>query len=115
VAFIDAHRKTFGVAPICRVLSQHGCPIAPRTYYAHHTRPVSARSVRDEQVVAAIRTVHADSHHRYGARKVYHQLARDGGVDGEPVARCTVERLMRSTVHRATGSPSTPPSRANWW
>ena len=24
----------FGVEPICRVLSEHGCPIAPSTYYA---------------------------------------------------------------------------------
>ena len=34
----------------------------------------------------------------YGARKMAHQLRRDGvtGLDGAPVARCTVERLMRS-------------------
>jgi putative transposase len=52
--------------------------------------------VGDERVLAAIRRVHADSNHLYGARKVYHQLVRAGGVDGEPVARCTVERLMRA-------------------
>ncbi|MBW0101009.1 IS3 family transposase [Pseudonocardia sp. KRD291] len=33
----------------------------------------------------------------YGARKMWHQLRRDGvtGQGGGPVARCTVERLMR--------------------
>ena len=30
IAFIDAHRATYGVEPICRVL-----PIAPSTYHAH--------------------------------------------------------------------------------
>jgi putative transposase len=35
VAFIDEHRDRFGgVEPICRVLTQHGCKIAPSTYYA---------------------------------------------------------------------------------
>ena len=31
--FIDAHRATYGVEPICRVL-----PIAPSTYYEHRAR-----------------------------------------------------------------------------
>ena len=31
IAFIDDHRETYGVEPICRVL-----PIAPSTYHAHH-------------------------------------------------------------------------------
>jgi putative transposase len=39
IAFIDAHRSRFGVEPICRVLSQHGVKVAPRTYYAAKTRP----------------------------------------------------------------------------
>ena len=33
-AFIADHRDRFGVAPICRALSEHGVPIAPRTFYA---------------------------------------------------------------------------------
>ena len=31
--FIDEHRETYGVEPICRVL-----PIAPSTYHAHAAR-----------------------------------------------------------------------------
>ena len=32
--FIDGHRARFGVEPICRVLTEHGCPIAPSACYA---------------------------------------------------------------------------------
>jgi putative transposase len=95
-AFIDAHRARFGVAPICRVLTEHGCPIAPETYYAHRRRPASARSCRDARVLAEIERVYAASDRLYGARKVYRQLLREGGVDGVAVACCTVERLMRT-------------------
>lgn len=41
-AFIDAHHARFGVVPICRVLTEHGCPIAPNTYYAARSRGPSA-------------------------------------------------------------------------
>jgi putative transposase len=94
-AFIDEVRDRFGVEPICRVLSEHGCPIAPSTYYAAHARPPSARSVMDAALLAEIVRVHSDpqiGRGLYGARKVWHQLRREGIT----VARCTVERLMRA-------------------
>jgi hypothetical protein len=31
--YIEANKQVYGVAPICRVLTEHGCPIAPSTYY----------------------------------------------------------------------------------
>lgn len=95
IAFIDAERRRFGVEPICRVLSQHGCKIAPSTYYAARTRPLSKRRVRDAELVDVITGVWADplkGRRVAGARKMWHLLRRDGVV----VARCTVERLMRS-------------------
>jgi putative transposase len=97
-AFIDAHRETFGVAPICRVLSQHGVPIAPETYCARRRRPPSTRAGRDELVPAEIIRVYTAARGGlYRARKVYHQLRREGVlVAGTPMARCTVERLMRT-------------------
>ncbi|MGH3550382.1 MAG: IS3 family transposase [Pseudonocardiaceae bacterium] len=98
VAFIQAHRDRFGVEPICRVLTEHGVKIAPSTYYAARNRPPSARRVRDEAVLAEITRVHSDpdiGRGLYGARKVWHQLRREDGVDGAPVPRCAVERLMR--------------------
>ena len=91
MAFIDAHRGRFGVEPICRVLTEHGCKIAPNTYWAHRKRPPSARAVRDELLKAEIARVHADNLSVYGADKVWAQLNREG----TRVARCTVERLMR--------------------
>jgi putative transposase len=91
VRFIAGHKARFGVEPICRVLSQHGCPIAPSTYYDARARPPSARARRDERLRAAISRVHQDNYGVYGARKVWLELNRQG----IPVARCTVERLMR--------------------
>lgn len=99
MAFIDGHRGRFGVEPICRVLTEHGVPIAPSTYYAHRRRPLSARSVRDARLLPEITRVHSDpqiGRGLYGARKVWHQLRREGGVGGLAVPRCQVERLMRA-------------------
>ena len=102
--FIDEHRHDrvegaggdpgweFGVEPICRVLTEHGCKIAPSTYWAALKRPPSERVVRDVELTAAIRRVHAANYGVYGARKVWRQLNREQ----VPVARCTVERLMRA-------------------
>ena len=89
--FISEQKNRFGVEPICRVLTQHGCQIAPSTYYDAARRAPSARAVRDERLKAMISRVHQDNYGVYGARKVWLQLNREG----TPVARCTVERLMR--------------------
>jgi putative transposase len=92
VRFIGENRARFGgVQPICRVLAQHGCQIAPSSYYAVKARPRSARAVRDEQLLADIHRIHAANYGVYGARKVWRELRREG----IQVARCTVERLMR--------------------
>ena len=85
IAYIDAHKERFGVEPICEQL-----PIAPSTYYAAKSRPQSARAVRDEGLKPEIQRVHRDNFGVYGARKVWLQLCREGN----PVARCTVARLM---------------------
>ncbi len=91
VAFIDEHRHRFGVEPICRVLSEHGCKIAPNTYWVARKRPPSARAMRDEELRSEILRVWGDNLEVYGADKVWTQLNREG----IRVARCTVERLMR--------------------
>ena len=46
-AFTSEHRASFGIAPIWGVLTEHGCAIAPRTYYAHLRRAPSKRSLWD--------------------------------------------------------------------
>lgn len=48
VDYLDDHVQRFGVVPICRVLSERGIPIAPSTYYAQRTRPVSDAELADE-------------------------------------------------------------------
>jgi|SRR5690625_153526 len=83
-----------GPVPICRVLTEHGCKIAPQTYYAFKKRPPSARSVRDAQLIVEIERVFWDrklGRGISGARKIWRLLQREGIT----VARCTVERLMR--------------------
>ncbi len=92
VSFIDAHRKVYGVEPICRVL-----PIAPSTYHTHVARRVeptrrSARAQRDEALGPEVRRVFEENFRVYGVRKVWRQLRREGF----DVARCTVARLMRA-------------------
>jgi hypothetical protein len=92
VSFIDAHRDVYGVEPICAQL-----PIAPSQYYEHKAREVDPqqrppRLRRDEALLPQIRRVHEENFGVYGARKVWRQLDREQIV----VARCTVERLMRS-------------------
>ena len=90
VAFIDAHREVYGVEPICALL-----PIAPSTTSAsrHAARPDRRRrGQRDEALMPEIRRVSTENFAVYGARKVWRQMKREDFV----VARCTVERLMRS-------------------
>jgi len=91
-SFIDDRREAYGVEPICSVL-----PIAPSTYYerkAQQADPsrLSARAKRDAALSVEIERVWKQNRRGYGARKVWHQLGREG----IPVALCTIERLMRS-------------------
>ena len=85
----------WGVEPICAVLSEylgeHGVRIAPSTYYEYLRREPTSREQRDEVLKVEIARVHRENFGVYGARKVWLQLNREG----IPVARCTVERLMR--------------------
>jgi putative transposase len=85
--------------PICRVLRQHGVPIAPRTYWAHRSRPPSRRAVADAaltEILAGICEPDARGRRKpeslYGSLKMWEYLNRLGIT----VARCTVERLMRA-------------------
>jgi putative transposase len=91
VRFIDEQKDVFGAGPICRVLTQHGAPIAPSTYYAAKSRPASARAVRDAQLKSEIARVWKENYEVYGADKIWLELNRQG----TGVARCTTERLMR--------------------
>jgi len=106
VDYIDEHRDSLGVEPICQVLSKAGTQIAPSTYYAAKTRAPPARSASDALTRGLIERVHADNYSVYGARKVHAELHRQG----HPVARCTVQRLMRQAGLRGTTRAKGPPT-----
>jgi putative transposase len=91
VAFINDHKERFGVEPICRVLSEHGCKIAPSTFYDNINRQASKQKLRDAEMIALIEKARQERFVKlFGARKMWLHL-RSLGHD---VARCTVERLM---------------------
>jgi putative transposase len=92
ITYIDDHKDRYGVEPICKVL-----PIAPSTYYEHKAIERdpdrrSTRAKRDDMLKPEIERVWLGNFRVYGARKVWLQLNREA----IEVARCTVERLMRT-------------------
>ncbi|MGZ4436193.1 MAG: IS3 family transposase [Nocardioidaceae bacterium] len=97
--FIVEQRGRFGVAPICRALKDHlQLQIAPRTFYAWLHRSPSKRALWETtitEILAGYYEPDEVGHKRpeslYGAVKMWAHLQRQG----IPVARCTVERLMR--------------------
>tara|TARA_R110001599_G_scaffold161454_1_gene350095 strand:+ start:8594 stop:8995 length:402 start_codon:yes stop_codon:yes gene_type:complete len=87
-------RAQLGVESICSQL-----PIAPSTYYHHKALEADPerradRYRQDDFLTAEIQRVWEENFCIYGARKVWRQLRREG----DNVARCTVERLMRGVV-----------------
>jgi putative transposase len=84
--YIDDHRDRFGVEPICTVLQ-----VAPSTYYAAKSRPLSERGRQDAALKPEMVRVHAANFGVYGARKLWRQLRREG----IPVGRDRIARLMR--------------------
>ncbi len=107
--YIDQHRDTLGVEPICQVLA-----VAPSTYYAARSRPPSARAIADEVLKPEISRVHTANFEVYGVRKVWRQLCREGiGVGRDRVARlmddlalrgATRTRRIRTTVPAAVAT-----------
>ena len=99
------------------MLTEHGTPIAPSTFYDARTRR-SGRVVRDEHLKVEVSRIWDANYGVYGARKVWLTLNRERPVEAPPIARCTVERLMselglvgavRGKVKRTTISdPRTP-------
>ena len=102
-AFIDEHRDRFGVVPICRALAVQGVQIAPRTYWAHRSSAPSKRALWDTtitEILAGFYEPDADGKRPpeclYGSLKMWAHLQRQG----IPVARRTVERIMRANGWR---------------
>ena len=87
VAFIDQNRDELGVEPICEVLQ-----VAPSTYYAAKTRPLSARAARDAVMIPILVALWTANYRVYGAHKLW-KAARRAGHD---IGRDQVARLMRA-------------------
>ncbi len=84
-AFIDTHRAQFGVEPTCEALD-----VSASAYYERATGVCSERRAADDELLPAIREVHAANYEAYGYRRTWKAMLR-GGYD---LPRCTVQRLM---------------------
>ena len=130
MAFIDQHRDyrepgglRWGVEPICTVLSEHGIRIAPSTFYEWVDREPTRRQLRDAELVEVIRAQREDPKtgrfvQTLGSRKLWIRLRGQG----QEVARCTVERVMREqgwegaqygSKHRTTIADQSHPRAAD--
>jgi hypothetical protein len=119
--FIAENRDRFGVAPICRALSEHVVPIAPRTFYAWVKRGRRSGSVgrhhhRDSGWLR--RTPGEDGRHKpeslYGSLKVWAHLQRAAG--GYPGGHAPTRLAGRATAEdgadhdrRSGGGPAAGP------
>lgn len=86
----------WGVEPMCAVLSEHGVPISPSTYYERAAKTPTRRQIRDVELVGIITAAREDKKtgkfvETLGSRKLWIWLRGQG----HDVARCTVERIMR--------------------
>ena len=92
VDFIHHNKDRYGVEAICRIL-----PIAASTYYraldlVDNPEHRAKRDLHDVHHAEQIKRIWKESSGRYGVRKVWQKLKREGYI----IARCTVARLMQN-------------------
>jgi putative transposase len=95
--FIEDHRDAYPVQLMCSVLE-----VSPAGYYAWRSRPQSARSAANGELLSAIKQVHQDSHGCYGSPRIHIALQNQG----RGVSRGRIERLMRRHGVRAIMAPA---------
>lgn len=105
IAFIDAHRDQFGVELICRIL-RAAIPgfLTARGYRAARVRPASDREIRDEQLIADLRTVHKDNFSVYGVTKMHAAMKRRGWHLGREQTRRLMHKAGLRGIQR--GKPT---------
>ena len=91
-AFIEQHATTSPVRLMCRVLG-----VSPSGYYGWRSRPESARSASNRQLLDDVQRIHAGHQRRYGSPRVHAALR----AEGRTASRGRVERLMRRHGIRA--------------
>ena len=96
------HRAKYPVTTMCRLLG-----VSTSGFYAWTSRPPSARSRVDAEILQRIEAIHARSDGTYGVPRIHPEL-RDEGIR---ISRKRVARLMRSKklvgVHRRKGTWTT--------
>jgi putative transposase len=90
--FVAKHRGIWPVAFLCEALG-----VSRSGFYAWLSRRPSARSRREEMLVAQIRSSFQASDRTYGARRVWHDVVAAGIECGLHA----IERLMRRSGLRA--------------
>ena len=91
-AFIEPHATTWPVRLMCRVLG-----VSPSGDYGWRSRPESARSASNRQLLDDVQRIHAGHQRRYGSPRVHAALR----AEGRTASRGRVERLMRRHGIRA--------------
>jgi putative transposase len=81
--FISAHRETFKVGRMCKLLN-----VSRSGYYTWFQRPDSPRKIANRALLDKIRVLHGASHGIYGAIKIHRDLIDDG-------IRCGKNRVAR--------------------
>lgn len=84
---MTANQADYSIQMMSRTLG-----VSRSGFYAHHSRPPSARSVADEALCKRIKKIHEASKETYGAPRIHAELV-DEGVS---VGRKRIERLMKA-------------------
>lgn len=114
VDYVDEHRDEFGVEPICRVLTEAGAKIAPSTYRARKSRPMSARAARDAVLLPLLMALWVTNKKVYGAHKLWKAARRDGhDIGRDQVARLMKELGIRGITRRGNRVFTTRQDPAN--
>lgn len=83
VQFIDHNRQEFGVEPVCAALQ-----VAPSTYWTAKRRPLSARVLRDTQMMPLSLVLWQANYSVYRSRKLQIAARRAGhGIGRDHLAR----------------------------
>lgn len=109
--FIDANRRQFPVAALCRALK-----VSRSGFHAWRSRPQSKRAQADSELLREIRRIHLEHREVYGAVKTWQTLARqriacgkhrvarlrrEAGIEARRVVR------QRTTIaHYKTAAPA---------
>ena len=89
IAFIDAHRESYGVEPMCRVL-----PIAPSTWHEHMRRKADP----------SLRSTRAEEDERLADEEAF------GAADKQRVATGRIDGAARGVPVRRTPPARSPPA-----